>query len=189
MLVYESELLANEIEKSEWRPDVVLAIKTGGVYVAKPLFEKMYKANETLKYIEVGLSRPSTQKKKKYKVSKILKRLPYWLLNILRKVEVSVFEYKKAKVYNPSKELHVKIDTEVIDTLLRCKNLLLVDDAVDTGSTLLAMKNVIEKEYKGISIKTAVLTSTHKHAYIEVDYKLYSRTLLRCPWAEDYKNV
>ncbi len=188
MLTDESIALAQVVE-DDFTPDTIIAIKTGGVFVAQPLFSYLKEKNTTLVYTEISLSRESTKVKKAFNVSTVLKRLPYFILDILRKLEVSYFEYSKDKTYNSAKESKVSLDETLLKTLSHSKKLLLVDDAIDTGATLLAIKNVLEKKNNEVEIKTAVLTSTHKHSYIEADYKLYSRVLLRCPWAEDYRGV
>jgi len=181
-----SKELASKVLKSSWQPELVIGIRTGGLYVAKPLYNELQKNHDTL-YNEVSLSRPSTKKKKKLKVDKVLKKLPYFLLNLLRNLEVYLFEKSKAKHYINSRESDIQIDNILHQQILSCNKILLVDDAMDTGTTVVAIKNRFLSLNRDAEIKIAVLTITHETPFIDADYSLYNRVLLRCPWAQDYK--
>lgn len=102
-------------------------------------------------------------------------------------LEVTLFEKMKSNTYNPNKESKVTLTKELQDKIKNAKSILIVDDSIDTGATVLAIQNVIKSLNPHIIIKVAVLTVTHKKPYIEPEYTNYTRTLLRCPWAEDYK--
>ncbi len=182
----QSKELAKKILEASWRPELIIGIKTGGIYVAKPLRDELQKRYETL-YSEVSLSRPSTQKKKKFKVDKILKKLPYFLLNALRNLEVFIFEKSKAKSYVNSRENDIQIDDALHQQILSCSKILLIDDAIDTGTTIVAIKNRFLALNRDAEIQVAVLTTTHRTPFINADFSLYDRVLLRCPWAQDYK--
>jgi len=181
-----SNELANKVLKSSWQPELIIGIRTGGVYIAKPLYDELQKYHVTF-YNEVSLSRPSTKKKKKFRVDKVLKKLPYFLLNLLRNVEVFIFEKSKTKNYINSREQNIQIDDTLHQQILSCNKILLVDDAIDTGTTIVAIKNRFLSLNKDAEIKIAALTTTHKIPFIDADYSLYNRVLLRCPWAQDYK--
>lgn len=185
-LIFQSTLLAQSILDSNWSADLIIGIKTGGIYVAQPLYEEIIKHYPS-KYATVSLSRASTQKKKKIKIDKVLKRLPYFILDVMRKLEVTFFELTKAKIYNSNIEDKIILDKDLQKQLLSSKTVLLVDDAIDTGNTILAIKNKFLSINPQLDIKTAVLTTTHKISFIQADYSLYKRVLLRCPWAADYK--
>jgi len=186
MLKKESQKLAKLILESDWKPELVIGIKTGGVYVAEPVYQQIseqYKCS----YLTLSLSRPSTEKKKRFKIEKLLKQLPYFLLNILRNLEVFIFEQTKSKTYIPYREKDLHLDESFVKELYSYENIILVDDAIDTGTTIIAIKNRLLAINPHLNIKTAVLTITHKVPFIEADYSLYKRVLLRCPWAADYK--
>ncbi len=91
------------------------------------------------------------------------------------------------RTYDPEKENAVPKNRQLIEHIRKARKILLVDDAIDTGSTVLAIKNFINSVNQNSTVKIAVLTTTHKEPYIEADFALYNRVLLRCPWAEDYK--
>jgi len=183
----EAFALCNTIREDNFIPDIILGIATGGIYISQPI-KACFEANAWDGfYAEIKLSRHSTKIKKSTNIKSILQRLPYSILNLLRMLEVTLFEKMKSKIYNPNKESRVHFSRELQEEIKDAKSILLVDDAIDTGATVLAIKNVIKSLNPHITIKVTVLTVTHKNPYIEPDYTNYRRALLRCPWAEDYK--
>lgn len=179
--------LCTKIQTDEFTPDIILGIATGGIYISQPIKECFEAMKWHGLYAEIKLSRQTTKIKKKINIKSILQKLPYPILNLLRILEVTLFEKTKLKQYNPNKESRVDVPQNLQEKIKNATSLLLIDDAIDTGTTVLAIKNVIESLNPRIHIKVAVLTVTHNHPYIEPDYTNYRRTLLRCPWAEDYK--
>ncbi|MDE7154721.1 MAG: phosphoribosyltransferase domain-containing protein, partial [Muribaculaceae bacterium] len=65
----------------------------------------------------------------------------------------------------------------------RCQNILIVDDAIDTGKTLLSILN----ELNNVNFKTAVLTVTIDNPKVTPHYNLFKNVILRFPWARDAK--
>ena len=188
-LIEKSKDLAKYIIESRWSPDLVIGIKTGGLYVAEILLEELHVNGIESEYQVISLSRPSTHRKKAFKVDKFLKKLPYFVLDILRNLEVYIIEQNKDNMYDPKKEKDIPQSENLLQQIKISKKILLVDDAIDTGSTVLAIKNYIYNINPATEVKIAVLTTTHKNPYIKADFSLYNRVLLRCPWAEDYKEI
>jgi len=181
-----SQKLAIEILKSKYQPDLIIGIQTGGAFVSKPLYTEITKHYKTA-YCEVGLSRPLSHKKKKFNIKILLQYFPYVLLNFMRNLEVFIYELFKSQKYGLTRQNEIIIDIDTVDCIKKAKNILLVDDAIDSGATLLEVKTKILSLNKNTQIKTAVLTSTHKSSYIDVDFSIFKRVLLRCPWSNDYK--
>lgn len=187
-LLYELSVeLSKKIKINEFSPDILIGIATGGIYISRTVHKVLLNNNWQGKYYEIELSRESTEVKKKLKIKILLTKLSYFILNQLRKVEMFISEHFKTEKYDSVKEDRVILPDNLINDIRNNNSILLVDDAIDTGSTILAIKNIIKKFNPSIDIKVAVLTVTHKKPYIEPDYTLYRRVLLRCPWAEDYK--
>ena len=182
-----SHQLLSSVQNDDFKMDMVIGVATGGIYISKPIYAQLQTEQWQGKYHEVKLSRPSTHKKEALGVKKILTKLPYFLSNILRVLEVKYFEVSKSQHYDANIEKRVRFSDAVTQDIKKSSSLLLVDDAIDTGSTLLALKNVIQSLNPNIEIKLAVLTVTHHKPYIAPDYTLYKNVLLRCPWAMDYK--
>ena len=182
-----SQQLLSVIQKDNIKIDMIIGIATGGIYVSQPIYEQLQQKGWSGAYTEIKLSRPSTQKKESLGGKRVLTKLPYFLSNILRILEVKFLEKFKAKAYDTTKEKHIHFSEKQIKEIQGAETLLLIDDAIDTGTTMLALKNVIQKINPEITVKTAVLTITHQHPYLAPDYTLYKDVLLRCPWAMDYK--
>jgi len=181
--------LYEHIDKDGLVPEIILGVATGGIYISRPIKEYFQANTWHGFYAEIQLSRHSTKLKKTINVKSILQKLPYCVLNPLRIFESSFFELTKPKQHHANKEKKVYLPDTLKEKIKKSKSLLLVDDAIDTGNTILSIKNAIQAINPHIVVKIAVLTVTHKRPYIEADYTNYKRTLLRCPWAEDYKGV
>ena len=70
----------------------------------------------------------------------------------------------------------------------RKRKVLLVDDAIDSGATLLLIKQYLLNEFPDIDVKIAVITVTTRHPLVMADYYRYNnRTLIRFPWSNDIK--
>lgn len=66
------------------------------------------------------------------------------------------------------------------------QNILIVDDAVDSGATLLAVVEAVRIDMPGAEVRSAVITQTTPSPVITPDYTLYNnRTLIRFPWSMD----
>lgn len=178
--------LACKIHESGFNPDLVIGVLTGGGYVGRNVYKRL--GLTTALYKEIKLQRGSTKAKKKSHVERILRHLPYALLNIMRIFEVELLELR-AQVVKPQRYGEVCFDKET-DALLSSggKRILIVDDCIDTGMTLKTIKDVITKRYgESNVIKIAVITTAHRHPVVNADYSLYNRILVRFPWAFDVK--
>ena len=179
--------LLSLIQKENIEIDMIIGIASGGIYVSQPIYTQLQKEGWGGAYSEIKLSRPSTQKKESLGIKRILTKLPYFFSNQLRILEVKFLEKFKDKAYDRNKEKRIHFSEGQSKEIQDSKTLLLIDDAIDTGTTMLALTNVIQKINPEIIVRTAVLTVTRKHPYLTPDYTLYKDVLLRCPWAMDYK--
>lgn len=186
-LIEASQTLLAHIQKEHPDIDMLLGIATGGIYVSQAMYQQLKQTQWKGYYSEIKLSRPSTEKKESLGVKKILTKLPYFLSNLLRILEVKYFEFRKTDAYDKTIENRIHFSSEQREHIIKAKTLLLIDDAIDTGSTMLALKNTIEAINPNVKVITAVLTVTHKKPYVTPDFTLYNHVLLRCPWAMDYK--
>lgn len=166
-------------------PDIIVGILTGGGYVGREFAKEWPDA----RYIETRVQRKDTAKKEKGVRHKVLQILPYFILNWLRMAEM-LYEDLKAKKSNPKREGKVELPDDV-DKLLKEKkqNVLLVDDAIDTGTTLKLIHETLSNRYPLATIKIAVITVTSNKPMIDADYYIYhDRTLVRFPWSNDVKH-
>lgn len=163
--------LANKIEKSNFKPDCIIYIKTGGYLVGKGIADYF---NIQLKGFRI--SREGNHMKSK--VSFILKMLPKFLKNILRELEF------KSGIHNKRSK---RVVTEIDNGLVKGTNILLVDDSIDTGNTIICATNFLKKYYgNDINIKVVGLNKFKlSEKKVSTDYYIYEDSIIIYPWSKD----
>jgi hypoxanthine phosphoribosyltransferase len=160
-------------------PDAVIGIRTGGEVVADMLAKHL--GVSTVAY--ANASRPG--KKSRSCVAPLLKSIPTKVADWLRRIESVVLRFR------PGKQRSIAFDaTDGITTLLskdKHSNLLIVDDAVDSGITLNGVVAHIATLYPDANILTATITVTTPNPVEMPDFSLFRNTLIRFPWSADYK--
>lgn len=166
------------------QPDIVVGILNGGGYVINEIKNKQHFKTSCIELVKL-------QKKNKIKnnffVKIILKILPYSILDLLR-----VFESNKARKSIDTLNL-TQIPNNIISFDLNSisknsiKNILIIDDAIDTGKTLFTVKRNLNNFFKDVQIKTAVISWTIETSIVKPDYYIYKNVLVRFPWSKDYK--
>lgn len=158
------------------KPSLYIAIATGGVYVA----EKMGLDHFAL----ISSSRNNKTKKSKKIVQYMIKILPRWINNFLRQIE---FKIQLSKWDNTNR--NIIIDADTINELKKLdpdSTILIIDDAIDSGNSLIQIIEEIKKINQNIKIKSAVIVVTEKEkAKYLPDFYLYENVLIRFPWALD----
>lgn len=165
--------LAHKIEEAKFKPDCVIYIKSGGYLVGKGVADYF---NTQLKGFRISREGNNT----KSRLSIILKILPMFLKNLLREIEFkSGIHKKKSK----------RVVTEVDDSLVVGKNILLVDDSIDTGNTIVTAVNFIRKSYgNDIDIKIVGLNKFKiSEELVKTDYYVYEDSIIIYPWSKDSK--
>ena len=111
-----------------------------------------------------------------------LKIIPSKMKEKLRKVEFnSNFHEKK-------QDRIVSYDEKKWKKYIGKQNILIVDDSVDTGNSMLQVKNVVQNYFKDSNIKIAALNCFKKsEKIIKTDYFIYEDTMLNGPWSNDSK--
>lgn len=167
-------MILEEIIAGDFRPDLVIGIRTGGLIVSEIIFKDC-------KHDEVYLQRPTTAGKNKM-MHRLLKGLPYAILDKLRIVESIVLD--KLSSHKPRTDKF-----NIPDATQNASKILIVDDAVDSGATLEAVVRAIKSSAPDdADIRTAVITVTTKSPIIRPDYYIYNdNTLIRFPWSMDFK--
>lgn len=168
--------LLYEVRSSGYEFDTVVAIARGGVKVAERIFGSRF-------YTVTG-QRSGTP----------LKRLLKPIISLLPRKVTSFLRIAEARLLGACNHFgsHKVAKTIEIDVRLRSvlseKNhrILIVDDAADSGETLLKVVESLRAFGEGNEIRTAVITSTRKNQLISPDYTIYrDGTLIRFPWAPD----
>lgn len=168
-----------------YKPDLLIGISQGGVFVMNALKGSGHFTNTT--FMSAHLEVPGRLKKQKSRISPILKVLPRQVVNSLRKLEIS-YNQRTLKTLDISQLTNLKVHLEPQqDSTFNPERILIVDDALDTGKTMFAVKHKVQQIFNNADIKIAVLTWTINTAIIQPDFYLYKNVLIRFPWSLDYE--
>ena len=173
----EAEKIINEVKLSYDQPDLVIGIATGGAILADSM-----KSLLDAKFIEIKSQRSSTQKKKNFRAKVILKWLPRFINNYLRIIEHYYRQWSARPELVKQSVIAEKID---ISSIVRAKNILIVDDAVDSGLTMYSVIDYVKNLNAAAKIITATVTVTWRDPRVMPDVSLYKDTLIRFHWSED----
>ena len=160
------------------KPDCVIGIATGGVYVARIL--------GSAPVFEIECRRPSTERKQAPAARKLLASLPSAVSDMLRKAEHYLLTLGK---HNDKRE--VKATTALKDYLSANPkaHVLVVDDAVDSGATMKAVVGWLESVAPEVSVTTAAVTVTTPSPALRPDVAIFEKGILcRFPWSADFKS-
>lgn len=175
--------LSTKVSDSGFLPDVVISIATGGDYVAENMKDSL-----SCDFYSVKKRRSTTKKKESLAgriVFKAILLLPYSITNLLRKIEH----------YHLNRDIPIAnvgdVDgTEVIAKFCQksiVKNILIVDDAVDSGNTLLSVIESLKNIFgDSVTMKSAAIVVTTDHSVVYPDFFLYKNALVRFPWSKDF---
>ena len=162
--------LAQEIRQSKWIPDHILYVERAGLFVGHTISI----------YFDCGLSGISCSRSGsliKSRMEKYLRKLPRVVTHLLRNIEI------KSNIHSIYNARRVCIKDKYPP---RDKNLLIIDDAIDTGfSAKNILKFMVENGYIKDQIRMAVLTSTQKDPVCRADFSLFRQAKFAFPWSYD----
>ena len=166
----ECRRLETVVAASGFVPDVVLGIESGGRYVAELLFDGV-------EHCYVSLRRPGTAAKQGA-LTKVLRRMPRFVNDALRLAESWVLSRRTPRPAG----FHLP---EGLDGK---QAILIVDDAVDSGSTMLSVRDAVVAAFPQAHARCAAIVVTTDKPLIVPDYSLYLKNfLIRFPWSADMK--
>ncbi len=171
------EALARKVHDSGFDYTLIAGIATGGWLVAQRM--------PSPRRVAVTKRRGAHMARRKL-LPALVARLPRRVNDMLRIAESRLYALK-TRVFPPVPS-HVEISPELAAELSREPNgrILIVDDAVDSGATLLSVVEAVRKIVPEAEIRTAVITVTPPDAVITPDWSLYREgTIVRFPWAPD----
>ena len=171
------------ISSIDAQPDMVVGVLNGGGYILDEA--RKNSKLENCNFQHVAFNKSSFKDSFVFKL--LLKILPYSILNRLR-----IYESKEVSKAKNKLNLHTLIDYKLD---FKCngisnntiKNILIVDDAIDSGKTIFIVKNNLEKLFPNSQIKTAVISWTIETSIIKPDFYIFKNVLVRFPWSKDYK--
>lgn len=163
----------------DFDPDMVVAIPTGGNYVANAMFPDKPIA-------EISAHRASTERKKSSPILQwLLKHAPYPMLDTMRIIESYAL---RLSAHKPKTIDTGSIGQSVKDALRRAEKILIVDDAIDSGATAGAVASAVRDLAPKATVRIAVITVSTPKPMIQPDFSLYNnQTLARFPWSMDMK--
>lgn len=171
-LVEENRKLHEKII-ADYEYDLVIFIARGSFYIG----EDMARFNDT-ELLEIFAKRKGGKLKKL--LSPILRILPRNVKEKLRNREVNSNYHEKHS------DRMIYFDSEKWANYRDYKNILLVDDSVDTGYSMKYAKEAVEKYFEGATVKVASLNCfTKSEKIINTDYYIYKDKLLMGPWSND----
>ena len=177
----------NELNsKIDFETDLVIEILDAGGYIGKVMRKDLRYENSD--FAGVKIQRANKRLKQNIFIKFLLKLMPYVVLDKLRN-----YESQKARKSISEMELNrlceekVKISLGNISNNKTIDNILIVDDAVDTGKTALIVKRNLKRLFPQAQIKVAVISWTLENSLIQPDFYIFKDHLVRFPWSEDYK--
>lgn len=171
-----AECLSTQILRSGVHPSYLVAIQHGGAVLGQLMKESFPEAE----YHEIKLTRSFGINKSLLRP--IIKALPMKVRDWLRMLEITLMDLDR-KSNQPERygSVDLSISPQAGDTIL------LIDDAIDTGATIVKARDAILQQYPDVKILVAVITVTTEHPLCDADYYLYhNQTLCRFPWSMDY---
>lgn len=163
-----------EVCGTDCTPGLVVGIATGGAIVAEGMFAGA-------PHVSVHCRRPGTARKKRAgMVMQAIRRLPRRLRDAMRIVEANVLRLHRS----PRRD--VRIGATERQLIACATDILIVDDAVDSGATLDAVFKAIREINPSCRLRSASITVTEKDPLRHPDYSIYDNgTLVRFPWSMD----
>ena len=167
-------------------PDAIIGIRTGGLYVADSMAKSV---DFSIPVMSLTCRRPSTATKSKFgMVKKIVANLPRPVVDRLRVIEHAMLT-KKRGGKRPEGYSFDQTEIAILEDWLRQAgpnpSIIVVDDAVDTGTTLSLVLDAVSQRAPGGLVRSAVITVTTPKPWATPRYTLYSRQLCRFPWSLD----
>ena len=173
----ESLKLAKTIEK-DYTPDIVIYIARGGYLIGKEI-------SDYFNVPCVGIHAERRGGGVKAIISPLLRILPQSVKRSLREMELN------SGVHKVDKERNIfwdPMDAHLIKNNSGITNILLVDDSVDTGYSMLQVKDKIYSDLGTVVIRTAAINVWSKSAKVcETNYCNYKNFIIMTPMSKDSK--
>lgn len=171
---------------SEGPPDALVAIPTGGLHVAHAMAQAIPGG---MPILSLTCRRPTTQHKHNLAaLKKLVASLPRPIADRLRVWEHSLLTRRQRTGELPAYQFDAGELARLDEWLAKAgpaPSLVVVDDAVDSGATMLRVVQAIQVRAPGARLRSATITVTTAQPLIQPDHALYHRQLCRFPWSLD----
>lgn len=129
----------------------------------------------------IGINAERRGNNLKSKLQPILKFIPKKVRYLLVKIELKSNIHKK----DTERNIYFKNNLEEYHKE-RFSKIMIVDDSVDTGNSIIAVKKVVQEQFKNAEIKIAALNVWDKsEEIVKTDYALYRNTIIKAPMSKD----
>ena len=156
--------------------DIIIYVAKAGYPIAKFMNEKVHAEI-------IGIEATRKGNKLKSYLGWVFKYCPRIFRDILITIELKSKIHKNNIKRNVS--FHGSIDKVDISKI---KNVLVVDDSVDTGYSMKEVVSEVRKKFPGAEIYTYALNVWHDSVEVfDVDYSSYRDTVIRAPMSKDSK--
>lgn len=170
-----SNKLAKKVKNSDFNPEHILYIERAGLFIAREIANSL---NCNISGIYASRRGSSI----KSKINIILRCLPKRITDFLRRIE----EQSNLRGAQKERNVYMKGNLPPYD-----KNILIVDDAIDTGYSILAVIDfLVSRGYQKSKIRAAVITTTRNNPEYHTDFSLFYNTSFAFPWSytsKEYK--
>lgn len=168
-----SKELNEMILKEKFDYEVVIFIAKGSYPIASEISKL-----KGVPLLEISATRKGGKIKKILKP--FIKIIPKKILISLRKKEM------KSTYHEKNNNRNIAFSDSKYIKYSKCKKILLVDDSIDSGYSIIEVKKVLEKYFNSSDIKVAVF-NTMKKSIIKPEFTLYEDTMICGPWSNDSK--
>lgn len=162
---------------SEYSPDMIIYVAKAGFLIGKGFSETMecpMIGVETVREKGNGL---------KSQIAPLIGKLPLFVRNMLITIELKSGVHKK----NDYRKVNMLDEISQLE-VTKINKILVVDDSIDTGNSILAVKDYISTIFRNAEIRVAGLNvwdmSKEK---VFTDYALYKNTIIKAPMSKDSK--
>lgn len=160
--------------KMEYRPEMVIYVAKAGYVIGKVM-------SDVFEVSLIGISAVRKGNDLKNRLRPIIKLIPNWLRYFIINMELKSNIHKNKSERN----VYFSSDLSIYDCSL-IRDILVVDDSVDTGYSIKAIKEVIENQFPNAVIKIASLNVWDKSKeVINTDFALYRNTIIKAPMSKD----
>lgn len=173
----ESLELAKCIEV-EFKPDLVVYIARGGYLIGKEISDYFHVPC-------IGIHAEREGGKLKDFISPLLRLLPKRIKIYLRELELSSGVHE----INKDRQIYWDVDNKYLECVSGKSNILVVDDSVDTGYSMISVVHEICRDVgEDVTIKTAAINYWSKSlSVIRTDFFNYKDTIIQTPMSKDSK--
>ena len=164
-----------QVIELKYKPDLI-------IYVAKAGFLIAYEFSKRMKVPMIGIEtvREKGSRIKDY-AAPIVRKMPDFIRNLLITAEL------KSGIHKRNNKRNVRFLDNCSDEQYKSvQKILVVDDSVDTGASIVAVNQHIKRQFPNADIKTAgfnVWDSSKK--LVVIDFILYKNTVIKTPMSKD----